>query len=168
MKPRAERFLLIFSVALNVAFVATAAVTHRHSSSSQPVDVTEPARFSSHWHGHRTDAMDRRLHLERHQRRVLRQQLGDFRPELEATRRDLAAARQRFREALRRDDAPGVRAARQQVSRVQTRLDSLTAEAMLAEINVLHPEQRERYVRWTFERRRTRLPRQRPVPADEP
>ena len=168
MRHRVERLLLIFSVALNAAFLVTAAVDHQRSASSRPVRVAEPPRFSSHWHGHRADAMNRRLHLEGHQRRALRQHLRAFRPELEAARRDLVVARRRFREALRRDDAVQVRSARQQVSWMQARLDSLTAEAMLAEIDVLHPGQRERYLRWTFERQRPRPTRHRPVPLDEP
>lgn len=168
MRAPAERLLLIFSLALNVAFVATAAVVHHRSGSTTPVAVSEPPRFSTQWHGRRARAMDRRLHLERHQRRILRQQLNTFRPDLEATRRELITARRSFREALRRDDPQAVRAARQQVSRVQARLDSLTAEAMLAEIEVLQPEQRERYVRWTFERPRAWRPRKRPAPDEEP
>ena len=168
MRPRAARLLLIFSLALNAAFVATAAVRQRHPTASPEPGIAEPPRYSQHWHGNRADALDRRLHLERHQRRALRQQLSTFGPELETTRRDLATARRRFREALRRDDAAAVRAARQRVSRVQAKLDSLTAEAMLAEVNVLQPEQRERYVRWTFERTRPRPPRDRSLPTDEP
>lgn len=168
MRPHVERLLLIFSLALNVAFVATAAVRQRQSSASPAMDVTEPPRYSRHWHGNRADALDRRLHLERHQRRVLRQQLSTFRPELEDTRRELFTARRHFREALRRDDPAAVRAARQQVSRVQAKLDSLTAEAMLTEVNVLQPEQRERYFRWTFERPHRRAPRDPSRPPEQP
>ena len=105
MRPRVERLLLIFSLALNVAFLTTAAVRQRHPATFRDADVTEPPRFSSHWHGHRAAALDRRLHLERQQRRVLRQHLNTLRPELEATRRELVTARQRFRESLSQDDA---------------------------------------------------------------
>jgi len=167
MRPRVERLVLIFSLALNVAFLTTAAVRHHQAVPAQNGNVTETPTFSPHWQGHRAAAMDRRLHLERRQRRLLQQHLGTFRPELESTRRELVTARRRFRDALRQDDAAAVRAARQQVSRVQTRLDSLTAEAMLAEIDMLQPEQRDRYVRWTFERPR-RHPRDRSFSANEP
>lgn len=166
MRNRLERLVLIFSVALNVAFLTTAAIRQRDETPPSAAELSEPPRFSTHWQGHRTAALDRRLHLERHQRRIVRQHLSTMRPELEATRRELNEARRRFRGALWRDDAPAVREARHHVSRVQARLDSLTAEAMLAEIGVLHPEQRERYVRWTFERRRphTQRARARPEP----
>jgi hypothetical protein len=164
MRRRLERLLLIFSVALNVAFLTTAAIYQRdrdRPSWNEQDPQADPAWFSTHWHGHRAAALDRRLHLERHQRRVVRQHLRTMRPELETTRRELSSARRHFREALWRDDARAVREARQQVSLVQARLDSLTAETMLGEIGVLRPHQRERYVRWTFERRRPHAERMR-------
>ena len=79
-----------------------------------------------------------------------------MRPELQAARRGLFDARSVFRDALRRNDVPGARQARTRVSVAQAKVDSLSAEAMLAELAVLRPEQRERYLRWTIDAQRFR------------
>jgi Spy/CpxP family protein refolding chaperone len=160
MRRHLGRLLLLFSLGLNLAFVTIAVVRARET-------VTEerggrPADFSPRWQGRRDAIMGRALRLEPAQRRALHEHSGAVRPELQAARHDLFLARREFREALRRANAPGARLARAQVSQAQIRLDSLSAEAMLAELAVLRPEQRERYLRWTIDRPRFRHDRGRP------
>ena len=160
MRSRLGRLLLLFSLGLNLAFVTLAVVRAREAVSEE--SGSRPADFSPRWHGRREARMGRALRLEPAQRLALREHLGAVRPELQSARQDLFHARREFREALRRADAPGARLARARVSRAQNRLDSLSAEAMLAELAVLRPEQRERYLRWTIDRPRARHDRSRP------
>lgn len=152
MKHRLGRLLLLFSLGLNVAFVTLAAV--RSGDTTHEARVLQSADYSPRWHGRRTALLGRALHLEPEQRVAVREQLGTMRPALQASRHTLFQARSDFRDALRRNDVLGARQARARVSLVQSRLDSLSAEAMLAELAVLRPEQRERYLRWTIDRRR--------------
>lgn len=166
VRRRLGRLLLWFSLGLNVAFVALAVVRARELSSAGP--ALQRVDFSSRWQGQRAMLLDRALRLDRVQRDVVREHLGAMRPELQAARRDLFQARNDFRAALRRNDAAGTRQTRARLSRAQVHLDSLSAEAMLAEIAVLRPEQRERYLRWTLDRPRFLSRRaHRPPPAEE-
>jgi len=155
MRPRFERLLLIFSLALNTTLVSLAIVGARETPSDSR-RAEPPAGFSPRWHGQRAARMGRALRLDPNQRASMQVRLGSARPELHAARRQLARARGEFRDTLRQGDVVAARAARAQVSWAQARLDSLSAEAMLAELAVLRPDQRERYVRWTFERTRFR------------
>ena len=166
MKPRFERLLLIFSLALNTTLVSLAVVgareAPRDSRRTEP-----PAGFSPRWHGQRAARMGRALRLDSGQRASMRSRLGSARPELHAARRQLAQARSEFRETLHQGNVGAARIARAEVSRAQARLDSLSAEAMLAELAVLRPDQRERYVRWTFDRPRFRSHENRRPPDTE-
>ncbi len=155
MRPRFERLLLIFSLALNTTLVSLAVVGAREAPSGNR-NTEPPAGFSPRWHGQRAARLGRALRLDPSQRASMQNRLGIARPELQAARRQLARARSDFRDTLRQGDVATARAARAQVSRAQARLDSLSAEAMLAELAVLRPDQRERYVRWTFEQTRFR------------
>ena len=155
MRHRMGRLLLFFSLGLNVAFITLAAVHVRDSTST---GVPPRADFSPHWQGRRAAHLGRALRLEPGQRASVRAHLGEMLPALQESRRELSLARGEFRAALRRDDIPGARQARVRVSLAQTKLDSLSAEAMLAELATLRPEQRERYLRWTIDRRRVSRP----------
>lgn len=152
MRHRIGRLLLFFSLGLNVAFVTLAVVRARESQSESR--ELRRVDFSPRWHGRRATAMSRALRLDSHQRTALRERLGAMRPELQSARRELFSARDTFRTALSRNDVTRARQARMRLSQAQTRLDSLSAEAMLTEIADLSPEQRERYLRWTLDRRR--------------
>lgn len=171
MRRRLGRLLLLFSLGLNLAFVTLAVVRARESESVElspprapsPSSPSVPPYFSPRWHGRREAVMSRALRLEAGQRRALHEHLSTVRPELQSARHDLFLARADFREALRRADAPSARLARARVSMAQNRLDSLSAEAMLAELAVLRPEQRERYLRWTIDRPGFRHGRGRPL-----
>jgi len=158
VRHRFGRLLLLFSLGLNVAFITLAAVRTRDTPRAGR--AVQHADYSPRWHGRRAALLGRALHLQPEQRAAVREQLGTMRPELQASRRELHLARSDFRDALRRNDVPGARQARARVSRVQSRLDSLSAEAMLAELAVLRPEQRERYLRWTIDRQRVLETRQ--------
>jgi len=166
VRPRFERLLLIFSLALNTTLVSLAVVGAREAPRDRA--QSEPsAGFSPRWHGQRTARMGRALRLDSSQRASMRSRLGSARPELHAARRQLAQARSEFRDTLRQGDVVAARVARAEVSRAQARLDSLSAEAMLAELAVLRPDQRERYVRWTFDRPRFRSRENRRPPDTE-
>ena len=154
MRHRISRLVLIFSLGLNVAFVTLAAV--RATDDADEGRALQRVDFSPRWHGRRAAFLGRTLHLEPEQRVLLREHLGAMRPELQAARRALFDARNTFRDALRRNDVPGARQARTRVSVAQAQVDSLSAEAMLAELAVLRPEQRERYLRWTMDPQRLR------------
>ena len=155
MKLRWDRFLLVFSLALNVAFVSLAAV---HPAREVPRQQLGPPRapFTPRWHGRRAAMLARQLRLDREQLQAIHRDLASLRPALLETRERLAVTRHDFVEALRHGDLPAARAARQELSRGQVELDSLSAEAMLREVEHLRPEQRERYLRRTFHARRGR------------
>jgi Spy/CpxP family protein refolding chaperone len=117
-------------------------------------DVTRPERRSAalgeRWRSRRIAMMQRRLGLDDEQRRRLTDGLRPLEAGLRASRQQLEAARQRFEAALARADHAAAQHAAAEVSRAQSHLDSLSAQAMLREIEVLTPEQRDRYLRWTF------------------
>ncbi len=170
-----QRALLFFSLALNVAFVSLAAV---HRSERGPIDPPpipedleapppppippppDAGPFAPRWQARRTAALGRALALDRAQRDRLDEELESLRPPLRAARLHAAAERVAFRRALLRGDAADVRNAARAASRAQVHVDSLSAEAMLREMSVLHPEQRRRWARWTLQREPGRRARQ--------
>jgi hypothetical protein len=97
--------------------------------------------------------MGRELGMDRDQLRHLDQGFDAMRPELRAARERVGQQRFAYKEALMRGDGGAARTAVADLSRAQTRLDSLCAEAMLRETAELRPEQRAHYVRWTFRHR---------------
>lgn len=150
-----ERPLLIFSLALNAAFVSLAAVHHvsQPSNSEMPRVARErwvepPGRRP--WREHRRAVLGRELRMNHEQLRHLDAGFDAVRPELRDARQRVSLERRAYQEALVRGDAPAARAAVTDLSRAQSRVDSLCAEAMLRETAELRPEQRANYVRWTF------------------
>jgi hypothetical protein len=165
-----QRALLLFSLALNVAFVSLAAV-HRSGRSDAPPPIPEDldapsaptpphaGPFAPRWHARRAAALGRALALDRTQRAHLDHELEGLRPALRAARLHAAAERLQFRRALVRGDAENVRGAARAVARAQAQVDSLSAEALLREMSVLRPDQRHRWARWNLQHepgRRTR------------
>jgi Spy/CpxP family protein refolding chaperone len=150
-----ERPLLIFSLALNAAFVSLAAVHHvaRPDTAELPRVAREPSgdrRGPRQWRDHRRAVLGRELRMNHEQLRHLDAGFDAVRPELRSARQQVSLERRAYQEALVRGDAPAARAAVTDLSRAQTRVDSLCAEAMLRETAELRPEQRAHYVRWTF------------------
>jgi hypothetical protein len=68
----------------------------------------------------------------------------------------VVAERVAYALALERGDPGTARHAARRLSQAQSRVDSLVAEAMLQETSVLSPNQRSRYVLWTFRPERGR------------
>jgi Spy/CpxP family protein refolding chaperone len=141
--------LLVFSLALNVAFVSIAAVRPRREAPPHRLQAP-PADFTHRWHGRRAALLGRHLGLDRPQRQAIRRDLAPLRPALGETRGRLATARHDFAAALRRGDLEAARQARRRLSEAQAELDSLSAEAMFREVMHLRPHQRDRYLHRTF------------------
>jgi Spy/CpxP family protein refolding chaperone len=152
-----ERPAFLFSLALNVAFVALAAV-RLGSSASVPRDTGAPADpggrrvplFAERWHARRMDMLSHLLQLDAEQRHALDAALVPLGPQMRRARLSVDAERADFVRVLERNDADAARSGARRVARGQAALDSLTAEAMLREMSVLRPEQREIYLRATF------------------
>src|SRR5262245_47591225 len=154
---RWERLLLLFSVALNVAFVSVAAVNIGRERAEPPRrDVVEWRRGAVRGlppmgrHDWRRARLARELALDPPQQRAWEAQFARVAPELHEARARVAAARATYRRALVRGDLDAARGATREVSQAQAVVDSLCAEAMLGEAAVLRPEQRDRYVQWTL------------------
>ena len=149
-----ERPLLLFSLALNAAFVSLAAVQHVAHPEPMPPRVAREPFGDPHgprqWRAHRRAVLGRELRMDHEQLRHLDAGFDAVQPELRGARERVTAERLAYTEALVRGDAPAARAAVADLSRAQTRVDSLCAEAMLRETAELRPEQRAHYVRWTF------------------
>lgn len=167
---RWERPLLLFSLALNVAFVSLAAVriaSDRSFERGVAGDANDRrvhgrasnGPFAKHWQARRAAALGRVLRLDPQQRARVDAQLETLRPRLREARQQAATQHLAFRRALARNDAGAVRIAATRAARAQAQLDSLSAEAMLQEIAVLEPGQRQRYVRWNFRAPRGPRPR---------
>jgi len=151
---RWERPLLLFSLALNAGFVSIAATRSiQHPQTRAPYFGADSPRSAQRWERFRErrhQAMARRLDLDPKQLHALDTDLDHFRTNFRELRRGVVQARHQYAEALVRGDAPAARAAARAVSQAQARVDSLCAEAMLREAQVLTPEQRARYARWAF------------------
>lgn len=157
-----QRALLLFSLGLNVAFVSLAAV-HRRERAPElpPPPPAEAGPFAPRWHMRRAAALERALALDASQRLRLDQELETLRPPLRTARLHAASQRQAFRQALLRGEPAEVRRAARAAARAQSQVDSLSAEALLREMSVLHPDQRRRWARWNLQReagRRARHP----------
>lgn len=153
---RWERPLLLFSLALNAAFISLAAmqhVAHPERPAQFARESPDDHRSPRHRRAQRRAIMGRELGMDRDQMRHLDQGFDAFRPELGVAREQVAQQRLAYKEALMRGDGGAARTAVADLSRAQTRLDSLCAEAMLRETAELRPEQRAHYVRWTFRHR---------------
>jgi len=159
-----QRALLLFSLGLNVAFVSLAAV-HRRERAGDPLPPipeelqappgpppADAGPFPPRWQARRAAALQRALALDPAQRHRLDHELDSLRPSLREARLHAAAQRVAFRRALLRGDAADVRSAARTAARAQSCVDSLSAEALLREMSVLHPEQRRRWARWTLQR----------------
>jgi len=152
---RWERPLLLFSVALNVAFVGIAATRHVGNRDMPPPLPPHPelrpeAMAMRRHHLWRHERLARTLRLNAAQRARWDTQFSQLAPAIESSRSRLQTARITYRQALLGSDVSGVRLAAHAVSRAQAAVDSLYAEAMAAETAVLRPDQRRRYVRWTL------------------
>jgi len=151
---RWERPLLLFSVALNIAFLtigATRSVTRETPASRLLApDSTQAAKHLERWRTRRHATMARKLHLDAQQLHALDAGFEAVHPALRQSRQEAHQHRMRYAQALARGDQAAARAAARAVSRAQARVDSLCAEAMIHETSVLGPEQRARYVSWTF------------------
>ena len=155
---RWERLLLFFSVAMNIAFVSLAAmhVTRARGDTdngSPPPSRSEWRRDSADLrdhHARRRARLARRLALDTEQRSRWDTGFEAVAADLRAARRDVATARAAYRRALLDGDRDGARAATRAVSRAQTHVDSICAEAMWSEAATLRPDQRRDYVRWTL------------------
>jgi len=163
MSRRWERALLVFSLALNAAFVSLAAVYRR--AEPAPAQIEPPReRFPPRWQRRRAAFLGHRLGLDREQRAAIHERLGTMGPAFVTAREDLVTTRHEFFAALQRNDLAAARAARQRLSTAQARLDSLSAEAMLREMEHLHGDQREQYLRWMSRPMRRGHPRGGPPP----
>lgn len=157
---RWERPLLFFSLALNVAFVSLAAVRQvpRNGGDLREGEIETPAlphpdrgrHLGRRWHERRHQALARVLRLDPEQLQRLDAGPGPSRPQLREARLQVFEGRLEYQRALARGDAAAARDAVRALSRAQARVDSLCAEAMLEETSMLRPDQRRRYVRWTF------------------
>ena len=160
---RWQRPLLVFSLALNVAFLSLAA-THvvRNRDAGADADAggsspgMRPERPPRHnpmlqrWHEQRHHKVARALDLDAAQQAAWDANFARIAPALPDVHLRAMTARAAYRTALLRGDANAVRSAAAEVSRAQARIDSVCAEAMAGETSVLGPEQRARYVRWMF------------------
>jgi Spy/CpxP family protein refolding chaperone len=151
---RWERPLLLFSLALNVAFVSVAATraTTRERRAPQLLAPDSPraAEHLQRWRDRRHRALVHRLDLDPEQARTLDSEFENLRPRLRELRREIVFQRAAYARALAAGDAHVARAAARELSRAQVGVDSLCAEAMLRETSVMRPDQRARYVRWAF------------------
>ncbi len=151
---RWERPLLLFSIALNVAFVAIGATRRadREAAAGRffAPDSPRAAQRLERWRERRHVILARRLRLDAQQARALDAGFDAVRPELRGLRQEVFQRRLAYAQALARGDEDAARATARQVSLAQARVDSLCAEAMIRETSVLRPEQRARYVGWTF------------------
>lgn len=151
---RWERPLLLFSVALNVAFLtigATRSITREEPAPKLLApDSPRAVRHLERWREHRHATMARRLGLHPDQVHVLDAEFEQMQPELRKLRQEVVRQRTSYAQALARGDIATARAAARSVASAQARVDSLCSEAMIREASVMHPEQRTRYVRWTF------------------
>jgi Spy/CpxP family protein refolding chaperone len=151
---RWERPLLLFSLALNAGFVSIAATrSYQHPEARAPYFGPETPHSAQRWERFRERrhaAMAQRLDLDPQQLHVLDSDLDRFRSDLRDLRSNVVQERQIYAQALVNGDVPAARIAARRVSRAQARVDSLCAEAMLRETQVLTPEQRARYARWAF------------------
>jgi hypothetical protein len=153
-----ERLLLLFSVAMNVAFVSLAAVHVARDRDGAPVTAPpapasegrrEGADLRDH-HARRRARLARRLGLDVEQRRLWDTGFEAVAPDLRAARREVARRRVEYREALLAGDGDRARQATRAVSRAQAHVDSICAAAMWNEAAALRSDQRRDYVRWTL------------------
>jgi Spy/CpxP family protein refolding chaperone len=158
--------ILVVSLALNAGFLGAAA--YRIATRSGPlqgperfqrnqdprIDLPEdqhhPVRHGRDavWTPRRLHRLGRHMRLEQAQREELEASLIDLEAEVVALATRLREERHRLRSALMRGhtDAERIRAQIREISRLQSRLDSLAAEGMIRELQILRPEQRLKYV----------------------
>ena len=160
--------LLFASLTLNIAFISGVVVhwwdihkssgTHHGDVIFAPPPVldrvpVEPERANVEWQERFGDWPERRVHrlheriqLKEEQRHRLARSLGELRNEMTHLAYEVRRSRQELGTILARD--PGNRVLIQERihlhNELQGRLDSLVAEAMVREANILSPEQRRR------------------------
>jgi Spy/CpxP family protein refolding chaperone len=165
---RWERLLLLFSLALNVAFVTLAATRQRPSPAPQtPRGFGERFEPGGQGRDARRRVYHRVLRLDPHQALVLDREFESVEPPLREARRRVAGSRRRYAEAVVRGEAAEARAAARALARERTALDSLVAETIVRESSVLDPEQRAHYVRMVL-RSHDRGPRMPMKPLHSP
>ncbi len=160
---RWQRPLLVFSMALNVAFLSLAAthvirnrdadVDNDAGSAAPDMRPEKPPRHSpmlQRWHEQRHHMVAKALDLDAAQQTAWDANFARIAPALPELHQRAMAARAAYRTALLRGDADAVRSTAAEVSRAQARIDSVCAEAMAGEASTLEPKQRARYVRWMF------------------
>jgi len=149
---RWERPLLLFSLAINIAFVSVAATNLGRDRDAAPA---APERGGEWRRGERTievrhalrrERLGRTLRLDADQRLRWEAQFAHVAPALRAARERVGTARATYRDAVLRADVETARRATREISRAQAQVDSVCAEAMLAEATTLRPDQRRRYV----------------------
>ena len=163
---RLAQLALVLSLAINLGF-GLAWLGHRRA----PLDSAPEARHEFHrrtpdgdqvaprshgaWASRRTRWLDRHLHLDPKRREDLRGSLLPLEPKMVDTRHKLEEARREFAQQLRAPvpDRETVLATHEEISQLQTRLDSLVTEALLKEAQFLRPEERRKPGAW-FPRRR--------------
>ena len=84
------------------------------------------------WRAHRRAVLGRELRMDHEQLRHLDAGFDAVQPELRGARERVTAERLAYKEALVHGDAPAARAAVSDLSRAQTRVDSLCAEGCCA------------------------------------
>jgi hypothetical protein len=164
---RWERPLLLFSLALNIAFLSVAATNGvRDRAEPRPQQRAELRRdgeaMRKH-HARRRARLARALALDPQQQAQWDARFAHVAPALRTARDRADAARAEYQRALSRSDMSAARHAARAVSDAQASVDSLCAEVMLAEAEVLRPDQRRRYVRWTLHAGAGRRPHRDPA-----
>jgi len=142
--------LLALSLGLNAGLLFTA-ISHHAAAPSGSTSEDPPRPLGLH----RLEQMSRRLGLHADQREQMRAIVEEMMPKILEQRAAVRGARHELHETLRPPDPhsdfeaamepSSMRDLVRRISREQAILDSLVAEVMLREAQVLTPEQRQRY-----------------------
>ena len=152
--------LLMLSLGLNVGLLYHQFAGER---GAEPSAQRPPAPRGEGWRGggreldaerfvrHRVAILTEALDLDEEQRARVRETLEDLIPRIAERRRSMMETRRSMQEELAGSplDAEEFRRRRARLNRAQAEIDSLVAEAMLAEVAVLTPDQRSRYLELT-------------------
>lgn len=136
--------LLIFSLGLNIAFIAFWAVRMVGGLTSPSTDVTTPRNHNM------TDTLrdiHRELGVNPEQMETLRSQFILFRSEIQKTRDEIEKLHPQMMDLLTAPevDKDAVRAKREEIFAAQKKMQELVIDHILAEREILTPEQRERF-----------------------
>lgn len=154
---------LILSVALNLGFGLAWLGHQRTRASDFDPDARRgrPEQGKGHalhgpdrgqWAQRRAHRLHRELGLDPQRRDRLHRSLTPLAPEITDTRRELLDARRGFAQALHVEapDHNQVMLLSKEVSLLQARLDSLVAEALLREAEILDLDERQRSGPWSL------------------